>query len=187
MWEICKTCPVGDLDVILARVALVEMKAIKGASQVVRHTRVHVPVGLDGVAAALNVGGVCSVLAVLADLLLWLIGVIEAVAAAKSVVAVLVADLAGQLRAPAVATTTVATAAALTMAAAVALSAALSTLLRWLLRTAVATPTTMATSVIAGHGVGGGVDLPSCSVLLDAELGAEEEGIEAVEADHVIA
>ena len=149
-----QTCSVGNLNMILAGVALVDVETVEVACQMIRRARVCVPLWVHGVDASL---GVCRVGGMLA-VLLGLVGVVEAVAAAECVVAILVTYLASWLRASAPA---IATATALSAPSAVVLAAALSALSSLLLMLLLSAMVATATStVIARHGVGGGVDLP---------------------------
>ena len=157
------------MHLILAAVELVDGEAIKIARQVIGRPRVYVPVGVDDVGA--RVGAVAGALA----LIFRLERMVEAVAAVQRIMAKLAADLALEVAA-AVATTAYAAA---TIAA---VAAALSTLVATLVAT-----TSSAAIRVACDDVRRRVDRADGGLLLEAEFGAEEERVEAAEADGVVA
>jgi hypothetical protein len=89
-----QTCTVGDLHGVLSIVAFLEAEAVQIGRQVVRRAGVEVPVAVAGVVGVGDVG-------VARARLVRLEGVVEAVAAAEGVVAVLATHLASWARATA--------------------------------------------------------------------------------------
>ena len=84
-----QTCTISNRDVVLAGIALRESEAIEVTRQVICRTGVRVPIGVHRVGLTASVHCVGSMLVVL----LWLIGVVEVVAATERVMAILVAHL----------------------------------------------------------------------------------------------
>ena len=161
------------MHLVLAAVALVDGETIKVVCQVIGRPFVDVPICVDGVGT--GVGGVGRALA----LIFRLERMVEAVAAVQGVMAKLAADLTLEV-ATAVATTA---SAAATIAA---VAAALSTQVATRVATLVAVAST-ATIRVASGAVRRRVDRADGGLLLEAEFGAEEERVEAAEADGIIA
>jgi hypothetical protein len=120
-----QTCAIGDLHRVLALVALLEAEAVKVGRQVICCSGVEVPFAI---ARVVGVGGIGVAL----TRLLGLEGVVEAVAAAESVVAVLAADLADD------AATTTTTAVAATVVVVVVVASATTTAAKTTAATAIA-------------------------------------------------
>lgn len=155
-----KTCTIGNLDLILSSVALMHVKAVEVAGQMIRGTGVRIPFSVDGVGTGLS--GVAGAFTVVVRL----VGTVEALATAEGIMPVLLAHLAGWSAAAAhiaaaILTTTAAVTAAATLPA--------------------ATTTTMAIRSTCGR-VPRRLDLADRCVALDAKLGADEICIEVGEA-----
>jgi hypothetical protein len=176
-----QTCTVCNVDVVLPAVLLVDVEAVEVTGQVISGSRVEVPVVVDlVVAGGGGVAGAFNTLTFVVEVavVLELVGVVETLAAAKGVMPILVADLAlDAIATSTAASASIASAAATRLATRVTASSLSST---------VATATAVSI-LLARHGVPGREDLARRGLLLDAELGAQEVGIERVEADRVIA
>jgi glycine cleavage system regulatory protein len=133
-----QTCSVGDLHLILSAVALVDVEPVEVVCQMVSRPGIHVPVGVDCVGA-----GVRSVAGAV-TVFLRLEGVVEALAALQGLMPEFAADLALDVVPSVAAATSLATAASLS------------------------TATTTIPIMVTSSSVGGGVNLPHRSLLLQA-------------------